>query len=261
MEVNIDGIHKVTHLFTAQYSIKHLVNYCHLCFYVCKKPQVQIKINELSEEYNNIYVTASKSGKLNSAIFGSFLDNVLKPYVGENNFIFITDSWGGQTDLAVFNEKFINENGERTCQVEIIPPRCTPFCQPCDVYFFRQVKLLISRLQNIPYLLEEGRHVNRREDKVKIHSLVHNQLSAPLFHEMIKYAWSASKLLPERTVFMNVNDVCFPTDLRTKKCNCGNFSFIKYSWCRKILCFVCFYDIYHPNNCVQSCYYSVSESE
>ena len=70
-------------------------------------------------------------------------------------FVFIIDSWGGQTDAPMHDELFEDSYGEATCNLKIIPPKCTPLCQPCDVYFYRQVKNFLNRLQNAPALLKE----------------------------------------------------------------------------------------------------------
>ena len=53
--------------------------------------------------------------------------------------------WGGQTSLEMYDEIFINDDDLPTCQIKIIPPKCTPLCQPCDVYFYRQVKNFIKK--------------------------------------------------------------------------------------------------------------------
>ena len=60
------------------------------------------------------------------------------------------------------------------------------------------MKKIIKKLQNASTLLKEKREINCREDVLKIHSIVHYQLSSPIFQNMIKYAWYASKLLPEK---------------------------------------------------------------
>lgn len=65
-------------------------------------------------------------------------------------------------------------------------------------------------MQNYTYLVQEQRQLNTKEDAIKIQSLVHNQLLAPIFHAMIKYSWFASKLIDTRDIFKNVKEVCFP---------------------------------------------------
>ncbi|RWR99707.1 hypothetical protein B4U79_14268 [Dinothrombium tinctorium] len=43
-----------------------------------------------------------------------------------------------------------------------------------------------------------------------MHSLIHNQLSAPIFNEMIRYAWRKSGYnVDYNGSFQNVRDVCF----------------------------------------------------
>lgn len=148
------------------------------------------------------------------------------------------DSWGGQTDSAHFNSVFTYANGNCSSTIEIIPPHCTPYCQPGDVYFFRQVKNFIKRLQNCSDVLRENRSLSTREDAIKIHSLIHHQLSAPDFQDMIKYAWFSAKLLPKRTIFGNVNQICFPIEVRKSKCSCNAASFIKCAECKKFLFFL-----------------------
>jgi len=131
----------------------------------------------------------------------------------------------------------------------VIPPKCTPMCKPCDVYFYRQVKDVVKKIQNASDLLKEQWEIASREDTIKIHSLTHHQLSAPVFEKMIEYAWFASKLTSSRPIFQNVNEVCFPLPLTKRKCNCNGVPFINCVWCGLPFCFKCFYDECHPKNC------------
>lgn len=215
-------------------------------------PTVSEIVDKLTREFKNVVVTCSKSGKLTKFLYQQFIESTLVPYVENNKFVLIIDSWEGQTDCTLHDKVFENESGEATCILKFISPKCTPLCQPCDVYFYRQVKNLIKRLQNAPDLLKDQREIASREDAIKIHSLVHNQLSAPIFSPMIKYAWYASKLIEERPFFLNVNTVCFSVTLLKRNCACGNVSFIKCAWCEVKICFTCFYDKYHSNICKRS---------
>jgi hypothetical protein len=91
-------------------------------------------------------------------------------------FLLILDSWGGQINPALYDEKFVDENDVPTCSLKIIPPKCTPLCQPCAVYFYRQVKNYIAKYQNCPVIIATNRELSSREDCIKIHALIHNQL-------------------------------------------------------------------------------------
>ena len=181
-------------------------------------PIIQKQVDALVAEFGNVIVKCSRSGKLTTNIYRDYLKEVLQPYVKKEKFLLIIDSWGGQTSSEIYDDIFVNDDDFPTCQVKIIPPKCTPLCQPCDVYFYRQVKNFIKKLQNCTYLLKNNREIANREDAIKIHFLVHNQLSAPIFCDMLKYAWFASQITNERSLFKNVNKVCFPNSLNQIKC-------------------------------------------
>ena len=107
----------------------------------------------------------------------------------------------------------------------------------------------LKKLQNSPDLLKTSGEITSGKDEIKIHSLILHQLSSTGFSDMIKYAWFASKLIEERTIFTNLNEMCFPISLLKNLCTCKTATFIKCAWCRQKLCYVCFYDKYHPEFC------------
>lgn len=254
--VKRQDMNKISHSYTAQYAITlsgELLPHVFVCLQEPTGkfgPRVQKLVDEYAQKFKNIIIKCSKSGKLTTGLYTDFLKNCLKPFVGSKNFLLLIDSWGGQTNPEIYDEVFQDENHFPTCTVKIIPPKCTPIIQPCDVYFYRQVKNLIKHLQNSAYLIEQNREINSREDCIKIQSIVHHQLSSPIFNEMIKFAWHAAKLSEDRDIFLNVNNVCFPTDLLKNHCSCKNSAFINCARCQKIFCFKCFYDNYHSGLCL-----------
>ncbi|GFY70869.1 HTH CENPB-type domain-containing protein [Trichonephila inaurata madagascariensis] len=254
--VKRQDINKLTHTYTAQYALTLSGKLLPKVF-VCLQeptgkfgPRVQKIVEEYSQKYKNIIITSSKSGKLSTELYIDFLQNCLKPYVEKENFLLLVDSWRGQTKPEIYDEVFQDDYKLPTCTLKIIPPKCTPIVQPCDVYFYRQVKNFIKHLQNSAFLIEQNREINSREDCIKIQSIVHHQLSSPIFEKMIRYAWYAAKLSEDREIFLNVKDVCFPNQLLKKHCSCGNSSFINCARCQKISCFECFYDNYHSGSCI-----------
>lgn len=256
--VQRQNANKISHSYTAQYAIimsGKLIPRVFICLQEATGvfgPKVKKAVDEFVKIYTNVVVTSSKSGKLTTSLYTQFLKEALIPYVKQEKFLLLIDSWGGQINPALYDEIFLDDDSVGTCTLKVIPPKCTPLCQPCDVYFYRQVKNLIKRLQNCSFLIEQKREIASREDCVKIHAIVHHQLSAPIFENMLKYAWFASKLTDERDVFMNVNEVCFQLDILKKPCNCKNAAFIQCASCRSNYCFVCFYDKYHPAMCTIS---------
>ncbi|XP_071573952.1 uncharacterized protein [Temnothorax nylanderi] len=261
------SLHNISHSYTAQYAITASGKMLPVVFLCMQEstgkfgPTVQKKVDTLISEYKNVFVSCSKSGKLTKHIYTDYLKYCLSPYVVDNKFLLLIDSWGGQTDLTLYDDIFEDETNRASCTVKVIPPKCTPLCQPCNVYFYRQVKNFIKRLQNCSFSLQQQREIGTREDAIKIHSLLLHQLSAPVFQPMLLYAWYASKLIEERPIFLNMNDICFPITVVKKLCICKSVGFIQCAHCKKILCFECFYDKYHPKTCNLSHCESDSEDE
>jgi hypothetical protein len=52
------------------------------------------------------------------------LDNAVEPYVKKDKFLLIINSWGRQTNPALHDKKFL-ENDELTCSLKIKLPKCT----------------------------------------------------------------------------------------------------------------------------------------
>lgn len=157
---------------------------------------------------------------------------MLCPFIQKEKFLLITDSWSSQTNPLLYDEVFIDNEGYSTCTVKVIPPKCTALCRPCNIYFYRQVKNFIKHLQNCPYLIESEREIASREDAIKIHSIIHHQLSALIFSKMLHYTWFALKLSDKREVFCNVNEICFEIEDLTIPCACQNSAFIRCSQCQ-----------------------------
>lgn len=142
------------------------------------------------------------------------------PYVQNDDFLLIADSCRDQTDVKVYDDMFINDWGDSTFTLKVVPPSCGPLAQPFYVYFQRQVRNFVQKIRDCPYLLQNKRDISSGEDAIKIHSLLHHQLMAPIFRPM-DYVWFASGFVTERSVFLNVKQVCFFVDtLKKPKCQC-----------------------------------------
>lgn len=141
-------MNKITHLYTAQYSLTKSGKLLNKVFVCLQEPgdtfgvRVKQEVDKLLTLCKNVIVVCSKSGKLTSYLYEQYLKTVLKPYVSNNPFLIIIDSGGDQKNIHIYNEIFINEENKPTFNLQIIPPKCTPICQPCDVYFYRQIKII-----------------------------------------------------------------------------------------------------------------------
>lgn len=160
--VKRQDMNKVTHSYTAQYALTLSGELLPKVF-VCLQeptgkfgPRVQTIIDEYTEKYKNVIITCSKSGKLTTGLYTDFLNSCLKPSVKNEKFLLLIDSWGGQTKPEIYDEIFQDDNKLPTCTIKVIRPKCTSIVQPCDVYFYRQVKIFIKHLQNAAYLIENN---------------------------------------------------------------------------------------------------------
>ncbi|CAL8127138.1 unnamed protein product [Orchesella dallaii] len=240
-----------THSYTVQYVVSmagKIVGDVFICLQERSGrlgPQVQ---NDLCFA-RNVTLTCSTSGKLTTSLYEYFLDKVVVQSM-QNDFMFILDSWGGQTNVTSYSSRF-GINGTPNCALKVIPKRCTSICQPLDTTFHRQLKYF-ARCLSSEFILNYCNDINpvdeitTRVNIVKMHSLIHNQLSAPSFYSMIKFSWYSSGLQDERPEFDSVKEVCFTFEKgEMLACSCGLVRFIKCSHCRNIICFPCFFYEYH----------------
>ena len=192
----------------------------------------------------NIILSCSKSGKLTKTHVQEFYSKVLLPSIYTESILFL-DSWSAQTDQSILVENL----GDKKCQMMYIPPGTTALIQPLGVYFFRQWKLFAKRLSHHVILHNMPVDLKLRNNIIKLHSLIHNQMSSSKFKPLIKHAWyKAGYLKHDPGKFSNVDDVCFPTAHQIcGLTNCEQISFIICSWCDCPLCFEHFFINFHTH--------------
>ena len=196
-------------------------------------------------EPTNVVITCSTSGKLTSSLVLYWRDHCLAPSIDHNSLL-LSDSWSAQNDNKIYSDlKSIGKDVKRI----MIPQHTTPDIQPLDKFFNRQMKFFIKKLYNRVALDEMEVDLWQRNNIIKLISLVHNQLSAPVFRQMIRYSWFASGYTQQNpSLFSNVSETCFPSLSCYETCThhkCTETSFITCAVCAKKLCFEHFYVDYH----------------
>ncbi len=193
----------------------------------------------------NMVITCSSSGKLTSSLVTYWKENCLFPYIS-NKCLLLSNSWSGQTDPKHYHKK--NCNGKDIFRLEI-PRKTTSDLQPLDCFYNRQMKNFIEKLYNRVALDEIDIHLYERNNIIKLTSLVHDQLSAPVFRPMIKYSWFVAGLLKQNpSPFLTVNEVCFPPISGHEQCQssgCEESVMVNCAHCSKKLCFEQFFISYH----------------
>ncbi|CAL8116561.1 unnamed protein product [Orchesella dallaii] len=242
-----------THSYSVQYMINmsgEIVGDVFMCLQE-KDGRIGPIVQQNLPSVPNVTLTCSKSGKLTRSLFAYFLDKVVLASVKED-FVLVLDSWNGQTNATDYQNRF-GVNDSPNCQLKIIPKRCTSICQPLDTTFHRQLKYFARRLYEEFFLfysadIHPADELTTRNNIIIMHSLLHNQFSAPIFKPMLKYSWYSSGLTDERVTFLSTKEVCFSFDKRDPiKCEqCGiHTRFLKCAYCRIKLCFNCFFYNFH----------------
>jgi hypothetical protein len=194
---------------------------------------------------SNVVITCSSSGKLTSSLVAYWRDKCLIPSIG-GKCLLLSDSWAGQKDEKLYDKK--NCNGKEVFRLEI-PKRTTSELQPLDCFYNRQIKNFIKKIYNRVALDQIPIHLYERNNIIKLVSLMHDQLSAPVFQLMVKYSWFSAGLLKQNPApFSTVNEICFPSIVSHEQCElqaCVESVFITCAHCSKKLCFQHFFISYH----------------
>lgn len=234
----VRSVNNTTHSYTVQPIITmsgHLIGPLFLCLKE-QSGRLGERVNETLFKPSNIVMTCSKSGKLTGSLVEYWRDNVLKPVIGKNKCLLLSDCWGTQGDDEIY------KNLSNVKRLEI-PKKTTSMIQPLDVYFNRQYKVIARKLYDYIRLYNIDVNMAQRNNLIKMNSLIYNQLSSTVFNRMIQFAWFQSGYLKDDPrPFQNVKEVCFT--IVSYSCdvnNCDGTTFICCSWCKRSLCFAHFF--------------------
>lgn len=238
-----------THSYTVQYVISMAANIKGNVFLCLQEmggklgPRVEAEVASYLPP--NVTLTCSSSGKMSTSLNEYFIEKQLVPFVCEDALL-VVDSWPGHTNICSYNKFFGEANGRSKVTLKIVPEKCTPLAQPLDTTFHRQLKYLAREILagldvflNLTGVQPED-NWNTRKGVIRLQSLLHFQLSAPIFKPMIKYSWYSAGLCAEKLPFLNVKEACFTfPEEDPKHCeidNCQLDRFLKCSQCRKCVC-------------------------
>lgn len=241
---SVRSINATTHSYTIQPTISLSGNLVGPVF-VCLKElggRMSERIRSNLPVLNNVVVTCSSSGKLTTSLVEYWLSTCLVPSISTSTLL-LSDSWSGQGDKAGIYDSI---SGLKRLE---IPKKTTSTIQPMDVFFNRQWKKIIRKAHERVVLDDIDVRLSQRNNILRLQSLVHNQLSSPMFSPMIRYAWFKSGYLSDDPgPFSSVIQVCFSFNQDfCDQSSCEAFSFIQCSYCRHVLCFEHFFLGYHTH--------------
>jgi len=182
----------------------------------------------------NVVVRASKSGKSSDEKHRTFLNEVLRPLVGRK-FLLFFDCWTTQTDLKKFRAVFPHEDS----QLLVFPEGSTGHIQPQDLSLFRPWRYFHKKIEHYVHITRTEMNLNDRQYLINMHSIIHNQLSAPPFKNLIKSGFIQAKILNEIVGEINKpKDVCFKFyDLYCSAIRCEERTLLTCAWCKRHLCY------------------------
>lgn len=253
----VQSINASTHSYTIQVLFSNagaLAEKVFICFQEREARFGRITWNRIKDDIpKNVYVDCSKSGNLTKDNVRTWTTNCLVDEISDT-MLLIQDSWTGQSDQAMFNQLIPNH---KELLIETVPPKCTKYAQPLDVYFFRQFKFVMRIIaDNIraeasdPATIEI--RLNDRRNIMFMVSFVYGQFKAPIFRNMLLYAWQKSGFTTQDRVtsFQNADEVLFQKI--GEKCQasrteqCPNDPILKCSLCKRSLCtYHCLFPLPH----------------
>ncbi|GAU91459.1 hypothetical protein RvY_03707 [Ramazzottius varieornatus] len=192
---------------------------------------------------DNLYVTASASGKMTKKLYLEWGEKILFSHV-EDRCILLADSWRTYSDQEAVLE-FKPE--ELEYEMITIPPKVTGDIQPLDRLFVRMYKDFFRKISSFIILHSLPLQVHHRDVILKMHSLVYQQFQSPRFGDLVNQAWHLCGYTDESFDYVNPTEFAFPKKL-TGHCdheNCDDRLLLKCGWCKAPLCFHHFYDQYH----------------
>lgn len=74
---------------------------------------------------------------------------------------------------------------------------------------------IIGKFQNFPVLTAANHEMSSREHSMKVLAPICNQLQAPVYSNMMNYAWFAARLVTSCEIFISANQVVFPHKTET----------------------------------------------
>ena len=238
----VRSIHNTSHSYTVQFITSlsgEQIGKCYLCL---KENNGRMSENIKKDLFraSNVTVTCSKSGKLTSSLVEYWIQNVLKPAVGDEKVLLLLDVWGGQTDPALYSTM-------KHLRLEIIPKKTTSMIQPLDLTFNRQYKRLVRTIYDHVRLYDLNCNLSQRNNIIKLTSLCYNQICSKKFLPMHRYSWfQGGYLEKDPGPFDNVEELCFRfRDFDCHEKSCANIPLIQCSYCEKVLCFNHFFELYH----------------
>ncbi|GAU89492.1 hypothetical protein RvY_02039 [Ramazzottius varieornatus] len=140
---------------------------------------------------DNLYVTASASGKMTKKLYLEWCEKILFSHA-EDRYILLADSWRTNS----YQEAVLEFKPEELeYEMITIPPKVAGDIQPLDRLFFRMYKDFFRKMSSFVILHSLPLQVHHRDVILKMHSLVYQQFQSPRFGDLVNQAGICAAIL------------------------------------------------------------------
>ncbi|XP_070528539.1 uncharacterized protein [Cardiocondyla obscurior] len=172
VEATVQSVSATTHSYTIMPIISASGSLLSPLYLVLKESTGTFgpRVKEFLFRLVNIYIHASKSGKLTSEHFKTWFSEVYLPSTGRKSMLLL-DSWTGHCPSQL--QQLIPK--EKEVQFATILKKTTGMIQLLDVFGFRIWKNFVRTFSNNVIFQERDVNLHSRNEIIKLQSLTHNQ--------------------------------------------------------------------------------------
>ena len=193
----------------------------------------------------NLFLQASRSHIMTKERMLDWARNVLFHSAAPQHCLLLVDSWPAFKDHSAL-QSAATPGKELT--IMNIPAGCTSLCQPLDIGWFRTMKAVLKRFSSHVHANDLPFQLSKRDNVLKLISLMYHQFSQPRFRHFNQYAWFKAGIVPSHPPpFLSPLQFCFDLDM-AQECEdpqCSSVAFIRCAGCEVKLCFTHFVEEFH----------------
>lgn len=225
----------LTHSLTLNVCISASGELLPKCFVTLHEPKPPQSFQALVAPFTELYVTNSRSGKMDSKLANEWLKEVFVPNVADKSLLLL-DSWPGFNQMMKL--PIVNTH---KLQIVVFPPGTTGELQPLDLQFNRQFKNFLQQIQQEIRRADTTFIISKRANLLQILSFVYNQIKAPIFKNWIKAGFVQLGMIRTQSSYVVPAQYCLdPTKTGGHHCSkCVKFSTIQCAHCDVLFCIMC----------------------
>ncbi|PIC12891.1 hypothetical protein B9Z55_028128 [Caenorhabditis nigoni] len=160
----------------------------------------------------DLHVTHAHSGIMSSRLAERWMEKCLLPSIPYRS-VLLLDSWCGFNSM-----KLLRPVTRKKLEVVTFPLRTTGQLQPLDLFFNRQPKCFLRKLQDEIRLKHSDFTISIRNNLLKIANFTQNQFQAPRFAPLIQRGFYELEIVTTKPTLDTPAEFCFNPTVGKDKC-------------------------------------------